>query len=223
MNAFTAVVKAAEDEVALPVLVHRFLIGENAKNGDIQSINGTLYEKTNVLARRTKNGTVLLARNSLANTEINDALVGSIFANGVAFQRLDNFSTILDSSLRVNELRNGKYTDFATMAALVGFEYSQADIDAIERSKAFTKTVTDFFTKLEKEEKERLKSAVEKERAARVEAQAIEWDKGNTRSSNSEITGAGGKGYRLRTRLSTVENLRASDGWLTIENVIETM
>lgn len=200
MNAFTSAVKSENQEVTIPVLIQSFLIGKNDKSGNYQALNGALFHNKTVIARRCGDGTVLLPSNSVSDTELNDALIGSLYANEVPFRRLIGFDTLLNSSQRVSDLRNGKYDDFRAIAKLFNFPIKDGDIEAIERAKSFTKNVSEFFEKIEKEEQDRVRTQEEKERIERVKREAISWDTGLGLTRNEKVEGAGGG---IRLRLST--------------------
>lgn len=211
MNSFVEAAKEDKKETSVPDLVFAFVTGKNAESGKYRSLDGTLYDQQSVIARRSKCGTVLLPNASISDTTLNDALIGSLYANQIPFRRLTSFSTLLNSAQRVQDLRSGNYDDFRAIAKLFDFTVSESDIAAVEKSKAFTARVTEFFSKLEKEEADRVRTQQEKERAERVAREAIEWDTGKGRSANSEVKGSGGKGQRLR--LSTdKKSVQGSNG-----------
>jgi hypothetical protein len=192
-------------------LVLHFLEGSESQNDNFTSIGGALYQGKRIVARRAKDGTVILPTASADNVELNDQLMGQIFAAQRSFRRLDGFDSLTDPSSRSRELKTGNYDDFRAVANLFEFEVNDEDIAAIERAKAFNTRVTEFFTKLQADERDRIRTAEEKERAERVKQQAITWDSGEGRATNHSVTGAGG-GQRLRLRSGTRGTIETSHG-----------
>lgn len=183
----------------IPQLVSRFLDGGNGKSGDFTSIDGALYESKRVIARRGSDGSVILSNDSIDNVELNDQLMGRLFAGNHAFRRISGFNQLTSATHRSAELKAGTYDDFRAVANLFGFTYSDEDFAAIDRAKEFNGRVSEFFTNLQTEERDRIRTAEEKERAERAAKLKIAWDTGTGAATNYDIRGEGG-GQRLRLR-----------------------
>jgi hypothetical protein len=183
-------------------LVGDFLEGKNASHEKFHSLENTLFNDRTIIARRCNDGTIILAENGVLPTELNDQLIGQMFAKSQKYNRVDDFCSLTDPMKRVADLKNGNFDQFETIANLFQFPFEARDIAAITRAKEFTARVSDFFSKLQKEEQDRIRTAEEKERAERVAREAISWDTGVGSTSNPHVEGAGG-GQRLRLKKKT--------------------
>jgi hypothetical protein len=202
MNAFTsAATKAAApaelEKTTIAGLMSRFLTGGSGTSGEYHTLEGNLYHKKKVVARRTPKNLVLLSESHLPDVEANDLLIGSIFATGNGLRRLKSFDNLTTPADRVTDLDEGRLDDFSGVAALFGFTYSDEEVKALETAKAFRQRVRDFFTKVEEDELNRIRTAEERGRAERVAAAALPWDRGEGATRNSTVQGAGG-GQRIR-------------------------
>lgn len=202
MNAFATAAKAAAPEelekTSTTGLISRFLTGGSGSSGDYHAVENNLYHKKKVIARLTPNGTVLLPESNLSDVQVNDVLIGSIFASGRGLRRVKNFDRMSNPTDRLNDLEEGRVEDFSNISSLFGFTYSDDEVRALDIAKKFRERARAFFEKIEKDEADRVRTAEERALAERLAAAALGWDRGEGKAQNSKVQGEGGKGQRLR-------------------------
>jgi hypothetical protein len=200
MNDFVAAAEAAAGEstpISGAALINRFLDGKNGSAGEFHAIDRNLYHKEKVVARLCPNGAVLTGESNLPDTAINDAFVGTVYSRGRPLRRVKSFANLASAKDRLAELDSGDAESFSNIAGLFGFEYTAFELDALQRAKDFRTRVSEYFTKIEEEEKARVKSAEDAARRERLEGQMIAWDSGTGPARNTNVRGAGG-GQRIR-------------------------
>jgi hypothetical protein len=218
-RARTVATEVVQPEPELPTvstaeLVAKFLGGENARSSDFSTIDNALYEGQTIIARRAPDGSVLLPTDSVKSVELNDQLMGQLFAKGTQFRRVAGFSNLTNAEARKAELKSGAYDDFKAIAKLFNFEYSDDDFAALDRAKAFSERTGAFFGAIQAAELEKVQAAERAAREERLKSAIENWDTDLASNPvNSSVHGAGG-GQRLRLRPAGHSRVtRTNDRW----------
>jgi hypothetical protein len=167
-----------------------------------------------VVARLTKEHSVILPKSNLGQIpiELNDELLGQIYMRGRKHRRIDGFDFLTNPADRLAELKTGRYEDFRAVAELFNFNVEEEDFAAIDRAKGLKVRVQEFFSTLQKEEEDRIRTAEEKARLERIAKEAVTWDTGEGAQINGSVTGSGG-GQRLRVKKSNPKMVETSTGY----------